>query len=248
MTEIEELKKLIADNKHLQQKDIDIENEELASWRRRCKKFVKKAYDEYEAKRFDQITFSPLLLSEMTTADDYIQACREGLKVAVTYLEGYLMDYDNNVDYDCINELERIFTRFRKVVVQLSRRHDGRETLRINDEYDVQDLLRSILALYYDDVRSEEWTPSYAGTSLRIDFFIPKIKAVIEVKKTRDSMTDKKLSEELIVDIEKYQSHPECEKIYCFVYDPDTILRNPAAIKNDLEKKHSGLVKVFIES
>ena len=74
------------------------------------------------------------------------------------------------------------------------------------------------------------------------------LKTVIEVKKTRDSMTDKKLSEELIIDIEKYQKHPDCEKIYCFVYDPDTILRNPAAIKNDLEKKHRGLVRVFIES
>ena len=71
---------------------------------------------------------------------------------------------------------------------------------------------------------------------------------MIEVKKTRSSMTDKSLSEELIVDIEKYQAHPNCKKIYCFVYDPDMILRNPVAIKNDLEKKHEGLVSVFIES
>jgi hypothetical protein len=111
----------------------------------------------------------------------------------------------------------------------------------------VQDLLHSLLSLYYDDIRPEEWTPSYAGSSVRIDFVIPEIKTVIEVKKTRDSMTDKKLSEELIIDIEKYQKHPDCEKIYCFVYDPDTILRNPAAIKKDLEEKHQGFVKVFIE-
>lgn len=112
----------------------------------------------------------------------------------------------------------------------------------------MQDLLHSLLSLYYDDIRPEEWTPSYAGSSVRIDFVIPEIKTVIEVKKTRDSMTDKKLSEELIIDIEKYQQHPDCEKIYCFVFDPDTILRNPVAIKKDLEEKHQGLVKVFIES
>ena len=71
---------------------------------------------------------------------------------------------------------------------------------------------------------------------------------MIEVKKTRKGMTDKTLSEELIVDIEKYQAHPNCKKIYCFVYDPDMILRNPAAIRNDLEQKHQGLVRVFIKS
>ena len=71
---------------------------------------------------------------------------------------------------------------------------------------------------------------------------------MIEVKKTRETMNDKKLSEELIIDIEKYQSHPKCKKIYCFVYDPDCILRNPSAIKQDLEQKHPGLVRVFIES
>ena len=146
------------------------------------------------------------------------------------------------------DHLERIFTHFRQVANQLTRRHSERDTLLIQDEYDVQDLLRALLSLYFDDVRSEEWTPSYAGSSLRIDFLIPEIEAVIEVKKTRPTMTDKTLSEELIVDIEKYQAHPTCKKIYCFVYDPDMILRNPAAIKNDLEKMHDGLARIYIES
>ena len=101
------------------------------------------------------------------------------------------------------DHLERIFTHFRQVANQLTRRHSERDTLLIQDEYDVQDLLRALLSLYYDDVRPEEWTPSYAGSSLRIDFLIPEIEAVIEVKKTRPTMTDKSLSEELIVDIEK---------------------------------------------
>ena len=120
--------------------------------------------------------------------------------------------------------------------------------IEIKDEYDVQDLLHALLKLYFDDVRPEEWTPSYAGGAVRTDFLIPEIKTIIEVKKTRDSMNDKTVGEELIIDIEKYQSHPDCDKIYCFVYDPDTILRNPAAIKKDLEEKHQGLVRVYIES
>ena len=178
-----------------------------------------------------------------------IERCRKDLTTVKGILTEYLnelLEYEPAVDSEeC---LDRIFTHFRNVVVQLSRRHDGRETLRIQDEYDVQDLLRALLSLYFDDVRAEEWTPSYAGSSLRIDFLIPEIESVIEVKKTRPTMTDKSLSEELIVDIEKYQAHPTCKKIYCFVYDPDIILRNPKAIENDLEQKHQGLVRLFIES
>lgn len=102
--------------------------------------------------------------------------------------------------------------------------------------------------IYYDDIRAEEWTPSYAGSSLRIDFLIPEIETVFEVKKTRPSMTDKSLSEEMIIDIEKYQVHPTCKKIYCFVYDPDMILRNPTSIKNNDEKMHEGLVRAFIKA
>ena len=80
-----------------------------------------------------------------------------------------------------------------------------------------------------------------------MDFLIPEIETVIEAKKTRPSMTDKSLSEELIIDIEKYQVHQQCKFLYCFVYDPDMRIKNPAAIKKYLELNHKGFVKVFIE-
>ena len=42
-------------------------------------------------------------------------------------------------------------------------RYNNRQTSDINDEYDVQDLLHSLLTLYFDDIRREESNPSYAG-------------------------------------------------------------------------------------
>lgn len=143
-------------------------------------------------------------------------------------------------------DLENIFNKFARVARQLRTRHDNRETLTIKDEYDVQDLLHALLVLHFDDVRAEEWTPSYAGGCERMDFLLKDLQTVIEVKKTRDSMTPKKLGEELIVDIEKYKTHPDCKQLYCFVYDPDGYLGNATSIKNDLEKTHEGFVKIFI--
>ena len=80
-----------------------------------------------------------------------------------------------------------------------------------------------------------------------MDFLLKDIQTVIEVKKTRDSMSAKDLGEQLIIDIEKYKTHPDCKQLYCFVYDPEGLLGNPAGIKNDLENAHKDFLKVFIK-
>lgn len=51
------------------------------------------------------------------------------------------------IDYHAI--LINVFEKFHQVAVQLKRRHNGRETLRIEDEYDVQDLLEALLKLFF---------------------------------------------------------------------------------------------------
>lgn len=150
----------------------------------------------------------------------------------------------SSVDVDL--ELGNIFNKFHKVARQLRTRHDSRNTLEITDEYDVQDLLHALLLLHFDDVRPEEWTPSYAGGSVRMDFLLKEEGIVIEVKKTRKSMTSKSLGEELLIDREKYKVHPDCNKLYCFVYDPEGLLGNPTGIKRDLEQGAEDFIKVFI--
>ena len=256
MSHIEKLKEIIDEIDVLISHNVERGDSEFDIWHQKTSRFLYNCYGDksIEYRAFIAIRFTITSRVGTPPHDEYVEKCRKDLITAKGILTDYLKNLQENdtsasaTGADNTDNIERIFTRFKKVAVQLSRRHDGRETLKIQDEYDVQDLLHTLLLLYYDDIRPEEWTPSYAGSSVRMDFLIPEIESVIEVKKTRESMTDKKLSEELIIDIEKYQEHPSCKKIYCFVYDPDMILRNPAAIKNDLEQKHPGIVKVFIES
>ena len=66
----------------------------------------------------------------------------------------------------------------------------------MDDEYDVQDLMHAILRLHFDDVRPEEWTPSYAGKSSRIDFLLPGERTIIEVKMTRHGLGQKEVADE----------------------------------------------------
>lgn len=150
-------------------------------------------------------------------------------------------------DLSAIQNLNIIFSSFHKVVRQLKSRRSNRKPLEIKDEYDVQDLLYALLRLYFDDIRPEEWTPSYAGRPARVDFLLKNERVVIEVKKTREGLGDKELGEQLIIDIDKYKKHPDCEKLVCFVYDPEERIHNPVGIMNDLNKQHDGFAMVIIK-
>ena len=144
--------------------------------------------------------------------------------------------------------LTNIFTRFNQAVRQLRKRYSGRPTLDVDDEYDVQDLLHSLLKLHFDDIRAEEWTPSYAGGAKRMDFLLKNEQTVIEVKKTRKGLLDKEIGEQLLIDIETYKNHADCKTLLCFVYDPDGRIINPIGLENDLKKqsREDLEVEVFI--
>ncbi len=152
----------------------------------------------------------------------------------------------NDIDADLL--LSHIFNNFSRFVHQLRRkRHNGRDCF-ISDEYDVQDLLHALLRLHFDDVRAEDWTPQNSGSNNRIDFLINDNQTAIEVKYAKDSHKDKQIGDELIIDIAKYSKHPNCNSLYCFVYDPDYCIGNPKGLENDLNNKSTDefKVKVFV--
>lgn len=145
-----------------------------------------------------------------------------------------------------LRRLEKLLDRFHVVARTLQSRHDSRPTLELNDEYDVQDLLHALLRIEFKDIRLEEWTPSYAGGCARVDFLLKQEQVLIEVKKTRASLKGKELGEQLLVDIAKYEHHPDCKHLVCFVYDPEARLGNPIGIQNDLEKKSSKALPIKV--
>lgn len=144
--------------------------------------------------------------------------------------------------------VRQICSQFHIVAKQLrDHRHENRDTISIEDEYDVQDLLHALLKIFFDDIRPEEYTPSYAGKSSRIDFLIKSEKIVIEVKKTRERLKGEQIADQLFIDIERYKkSHPDCEYLFCFVYDPENLISNPIGFEKDINEKHKGEAEVLI--
>jgi len=145
--------------------------------------------------------------------------------------------------------IERLLRRFHRAVRQLKHRYDDRPTLPIEDEFDVQDLLAVTLRALFDDIRPEEYTPSYAGGSSRMDFLLKSEQIVIETKFASASLRDKDVGAQLIIDIGRYSAHPDCKRLICFVYDPNGYIRNPTGLESDLTKVHGTLeVKVIVVS
>lgn len=46
-------------------------------------------------------------------------------------------------------------------------------------------------------------------------------------------MTAKKLGGKLIIDRARYEKHPDCKTLVCFVYDPGGRIENPVGIERD---------------
>jgi REase_DpnII-MboI len=233
-----------------QKRGISFGNERYFSWQKRVTKFLDQHLPN-EKIRFDsKRSWLGIYQGHFETPEQSFWS-QDGDQV-FSYLQSLALDikqdhYDpptplkkSNSDESvasmssALEQVVEICNNFHKVVKQLRSRHGHRPTLNVNDEYDVQDLLHSLLHLYFADIRAEEWTPSNAAQCTRIDFLLKNESIVIEVKKTRKGLTAKEVSSELIEDIHRYQSHPDCKTLICFVYDPEERVVNPRGIEKDL--------------
>lgn len=226
-------------------------------WKRDTELAIKHIFETgtRHLKDFDDISFTPFSYSMVDPDPEWRRAFQRGRSEADAILQSMieeLQEYPPTVlqsiqEEPEVNRVSRICQRFHLVARQLCQRHDSRPTLEVQDEYDVQDLLHALLKIEFDDVRAEEWTPSYAGKSSRMDFLLKHEQVVVETKKTRKDLGQKQIGDELIIDIARYKSHPDCKLLFCFVYDPDGRIANPTGIERDLSIEKPGFkVQVLI--
>lgn len=149
-----------------------------------------------------------------------------------------------------VEELLMILVRgLPRAMHPLTHRRKDAQPLSFSSEYDVQDLLHALLRPWVADIRPEEFTPSYAGSSTRMDFLLPTHSLVIELKFVRDRNHGKRIGDELIIDIEHYRRHPDCKFLWCVIYDPEKLLLNAEGLKTDLDGRRDtpdGTVTVHV--
>lgn len=188
-----------------------------------------------ESALLDRILTRPLPLNDVTeAAAAYVSALRIRDR---TLAPKALMD-----------DLEKVLILCRRFPIMsdtLRKRYGGRPPLEMTDEYDVQDLLHGILRLHFDDVRPEEYTPSYAGKHSRVDFLLPRERMVVEAKMTRNGLGQKDVIDQLLIDVGRYSKMDHIETLVCLVFDPERRCTNPKGIESDVENS-GGRLKVRV--
>lgn len=258
---IDKLIRLISDLEQIPTYSVDGSNPEFDKWYNDTEIALGHIFVDDQGKHvkpFKGLRWGPSVYSTATPDSDFIEAHRHGRDRAHSLLEAFRDEINDfweetlvqppRSSNDRIDDIRNLIHRFHSIARQLRIRYNNRATIQIKDEYDVQDVFAALLRIQFDDIRSEEYTPSYAGRASRIDFLVKDNKVAIEVKKTREGLLDKEVGEQLLIDIGRYSSHPDVEVLLCFVYDPEGLLRNPHGIETDLTKVVGHLnVEVIVE-
>lgn len=102
------------------------------------------------------------------------------------------------------------------------------DKIKLGNEYDVQRMLYSLLKPIFLNARLEvHGDGGYLG--IRYDIELPDYDAVIEVKCTRGSMTERSLCEQMGADIYHYKAR----KLFFYIYDKEGVIKNTDAFKEN---------------
>lgn len=145
----------------------------------------------------------------------------------------YFPEASETADTPAAHEaLLRLLTRFHVYAKELQAQpRAGHSAWKITDEYDVQHALCALLRTHFDNVKPEETTPSLAGSSSRVDFLLVNERTGVEAKMMRDSLTERKLGEQLLLDVAHFPSHPQCESLIFLIFDPTHMIRDPVGLR-----------------
>jgi hypothetical protein len=126
--------------------------------------------------------------------------------------------------------LDGLLRRLPRAVRELRVRHGQRPAFRVEDEHDLEDLLRALLPLYFDDVRPEGRTPSYAAGT-RTDFVLAAEGAAVTVKRVATADCEAGLVEQLAEDAGYYERRGGVRALVCLAYDPEQRAVDPARLE-----------------
>lgn len=139
---------------------------------------------------------------------------------------------------------ERLLWLLRRVPASFSAlvagRRSGHDPLVLADEYDLQDATETALRLLYNDVRPEERSPSYAGSSTTQDFLLFEVRTMVEIKVTRAGRGNVRIREEIDIDSMAYLAHPNVDRMVFVVYDLAATISNPSGFEHDLSTPING--------
>jgi hypothetical protein len=134
---------------------------------------------------------------------------------------------------------------FSDCVCYLNTRRSAGALLSLNNEAAVQDALYLMLRPWIVDLVPENPTDRIANRFSIKDFLSKANRLVIEAKYVRNAVHGRSIVKELNDDIETYRYHSSCDDLVFFIYDPDGLIPDRAALERHLSSPRSYANKVL---
>jgi hypothetical protein len=121
---------------------------------------------------------------------------------------------------DALSRLTVLLRRLPRMIRQLRVRQGDRPPFRVTDERDLEDLVRAVLPLSFDDIRPRQRTPHYdPGT--RTDFLLAQDGIALVIKLVRAKSNTAQLVEQFHEDAACYRDLENCHTLIGWIYDPE---------------------------
>jgi Uncharacterized protein conserved in bacteria (DUF2321)/REase_DpnII-MboI len=134
-----------------------------------------------------------------------------------------------------LRQLESLLRRLPDVARQLRSRQDDQPPFRVEDDHGLEDLVRSLLPVHFDDVCLEGRTPSYSVGS-RTDFRLVPESIGLTVKHVSPACREPELTAQWEEDVAYYQRQKNCRTLVGLAYDPGELLVDPARLETALSR------------
>jgi REase_DpnII-MboI/Uncharacterized protein conserved in bacteria (DUF2321) len=131
---------------------------------------------------------------------------------------------------DPLHVLEPMLRRLPRMIRQLRSRHGNRPPFQVRDAHDLEDLLRALLPLHFDDIRIEGRTPGYAAGT-RTDLVLPAEAIALIVKAAGHELRETDIGAQWAEDLAYYRRRGGCRTVIGFVYDGEALLVGPAELE-----------------
>ncbi len=142
-----------------------------------------------------------------------------------------------------IDQILGALGEFMECVRYLNTRRSTSAILTLDSEEAVQDAIYLMLRPWILDLVLENPTDKVANRYSIKDFISQSARTVIEAKYIRDATHGKNISKELHDDIEVYRHHSACRNLVFFIYDPNVLIPDRAALERQIvvERKYDGI-------
>jgi hypothetical protein len=124
---------------------------------------------------------------------------------------------------------------FDACVRYLNTRRSAGAIIKIESEADVQDVLYLLLRPWVVDLVYESPADKSGNRYAIKDFSSAAGRFVVDAKYIRDEDHGRLVSKELHDDIEMYRTHPRCDDLIFFVYDPNALIPDQRALREAIE-------------